>query len=87
MTTPSSQRGRSLEREIIIAVIVLYLMITGVMVTVHYTQPAGQETATSSTSPSTASNPAASQTQSDLNKEIDNDPHNAQGRRAASFRG
>jgi hypothetical protein len=27
-------------------------MITGVMVTVHYTQPAGQGTATSSTSPS-----------------------------------
>ena len=51
MTTPSPPR-RSLEREIIIAVIVLYLMITGVMVTVHYTQPAGQETATSSTSPS-----------------------------------
>jgi hypothetical protein len=52
MTTPSPPRHRSLEREIIIAVIVLYLMITGVMVTVHYMQPAGQETATSSTSPS-----------------------------------
>lgn len=52
MTTSSPQRRRSLEREIIIAVIVLYLMITGVMVTVHYLQPAGQETATSSTSPS-----------------------------------
>ena len=52
MTGPPRQRRRSLEREIIVAVIVLYLMITGVMVTVHYTQPAGQETATSSTSPS-----------------------------------
>ena len=52
MPTPSSPRRRSLEREIITAVIVLYLMITGVMVTVHYTQPAGQATATSSTSPS-----------------------------------
>jgi len=52
MTSPPRQRRRSLEREIIIAVIVLYLMITGVMVTVHYTQPAGQGTATSSTSPS-----------------------------------
>jgi hypothetical protein len=52
MTTSSPQRRRSLEREIIIAVIVLYLMITGVMVTVHYMQPAGQATATSSTSPS-----------------------------------
>jgi hypothetical protein len=54
MTTNSQQRRRSLEREIITAVIVLYLMITGVMVTVHYTQPAGQGTATSSTSPSHA---------------------------------
>ena len=52
MTNPSPQRRGSLEREIIIAVIVLYLIITGVMVTVHYTQPAGQGTATSSTSPS-----------------------------------
>jgi hypothetical protein len=52
MTSPPRQRRRSLEREIIIAVIVLYLMITGVMVTVHYTQPAGQGTATSSMSPS-----------------------------------
>ncbi len=53
MTTPSGpSRRRSLEREIIIAVIVLYLMITGVMVTVHYIQPLGQETATSSRSPS-----------------------------------
>ncbi len=52
MTSPPPQRRRTLEREIIVAVIVLYLMITGVMVTVHYTQPAGQATATSSTSPS-----------------------------------
>ena len=52
MTTSSRPPRRSLEREIIIAVIVLYLMITGVMVTVHYIQPLGQETATSSRSPS-----------------------------------
>ena len=52
MSTPSSPGRRSLEREIIIAVIVLYLMITGVMVTVHYIQPADQQTATSSRSPS-----------------------------------
>jgi hypothetical protein len=51
-TASEPPRRRSLEREIILAVIVLYLMITGVMVTVHYTQPAGQETATSSMSPS-----------------------------------
>ncbi len=52
MTPPSLPRRRSLEREIIVAVIVLYLMITGVMVTVHYMQPSGQETTTSSSSPS-----------------------------------
>ena len=51
-TTPPRQPRRSLEREIIVAVIVLYLMITGVMVTVHYIQPLGQETVTSSRSPS-----------------------------------
>ena len=44
MTTPTAPpRRRSLEREIIIAVIVLYLMITGVMVTVHYIQPRGRK--------------------------------------------
>ena len=52
MPKPSTQHRRSLEREVIIAVIVLYLMITGVMVTVHYVQPPGQPTATSSGSPS-----------------------------------
>ena len=53
MSAPSGPpRRRSLEREIIIAVIVLYLTITGVMVTVHYIQPLGQQTATSSKSPS-----------------------------------
>ena len=52
MTTPSPPRRRSLEREIIIAVVVLYLMITGVMVTVHYIQPSGQQTKSSSSSPS-----------------------------------
>jgi len=43
---------RSLENEIIVAVVVLYLLIAIAMVTVHYMQPAGQETTTSSTSPS-----------------------------------
>ena len=52
MATTSRRPRHSLEREIIIAVIVLYLMITGVMVTVHYIQPLGRETVTSSTSPS-----------------------------------
>lgn len=52
MTPPAPNRRRSLEREIITAVVVLYLLITGVMVFVHYMQPAGQETTTSSASPS-----------------------------------
>ena len=45
------QRRRSLENEVIIAVMILYLLIAFVMVIVHYMQPSGQETATSSTSP------------------------------------
>jgi len=53
MTKKNSPRRRaSLEKEIIIAVVILYLLIAGVMVTVHYLQPPGQETATSSMSPS-----------------------------------
>jgi hypothetical protein len=52
MKRPTRQRRRSLEREIIVAVIVLYLMITGVMIAVHYAQPSRQQTATSSSSPS-----------------------------------
>ena len=42
----------SLENEIIIAVVVLYLLLAIIMIVVHYIQPAGQETTTSSKSPS-----------------------------------
>ena len=42
----------SLENEVIVAVIALYLLLAIVMSVVHYTQPSEQETATSSTSPS-----------------------------------
>ncbi|MEK6210193.1 MAG: hypothetical protein AABM64_07455 [Pseudomonadota bacterium] len=52
MTKPSPHRRRSLEKEIIIAVVVLYSLVAGMMVAVHYMQPSGQETATSSISPS-----------------------------------
>jgi hypothetical protein len=45
------QHRRSLENEIIMAVMILYLLIAFVMVFVHYMQPSGRETATSSTSP------------------------------------
>lgn len=52
MSSSSTTRPRrTIEREIIFAVIVLYLIITGVMVVVHYLQPQGQQTATSSSSP------------------------------------
>jgi hypothetical protein len=46
----SSNRG--LENEVILAVIVLYLLLAIVMTVVHYIQPPGQETVTSSMSPS-----------------------------------
>lgn len=46
------QHRPSLENEIITAVVILYLFIAAVMVTMHYIQPPGQETVTSSTSPS-----------------------------------
>lgn len=45
------QHRPSLENEIITAVVILYLFIAAVMVTMHYIQPSGQETVTSSTSP------------------------------------
>ena len=52
---PNSAR-RSLENEIIIAVIILYVLISSVMVIVHYSQPAKVVTKTSSTSPSHEAN-------------------------------
>ncbi|SCY38186.1 hypothetical protein SAMN05216420_105140 [Nitrosospira sp. Nl5] len=48
----SQQHNRSLENEVILAVVVLYLLLAIVMTVVHYIQPAEQETVTSSTSPS-----------------------------------
>lgn len=45
---------KSLENEVIVAVVVLYLLIATVMLLVHHLQPVGQETVTSSTSPSHA---------------------------------
>jgi hypothetical protein len=40
----------SLENEVIVAVIALYLLLAIIMSVVHYMQPADQEAATSSTS-------------------------------------
>jgi hypothetical protein len=44
--------NRSLENEVVLAVIVLYLLLAIVMTVVHYIQPSEQETLTSSMSPS-----------------------------------
>jgi hypothetical protein len=44
----------SLETEVIVAVIGLYLFIAGMLLLVHHLQPEGQETKTSSPSPSHA---------------------------------
>ncbi|SOD40781.1 hypothetical protein [Nitrosovibrio sp. Nv4] len=55
-----SRNNRSLENEVILAVIVLYLLLALVMTVVHYVQPAEQQTVTSSMSPShNEKNPAS----------------------------
>lgn len=41
-----------LEREVIFSTVMLYLLICGALIAVHYLQPAGQQTTTSSPSPS-----------------------------------
>jgi hypothetical protein len=52
MTKPMKRNSSNLEREVIVAVIILYALICATMLSIHYLQPAGQETKTSSTSPS-----------------------------------
>ena len=52
MTKPRKRNSSTLEREVIVAVIILYALICATMLSIHYLQPAGQETKTSSTSPS-----------------------------------
>ena len=49
----------SLEREVIIAVSILYLLIMGAVLAIHYMQPTGQATVTSSPSPSHSSHSEA----------------------------
>ena len=44
----SIRKKMNLENEIIAAVVVLYLLLSAVIVLVHYLQPEGQETKTSS---------------------------------------
>jgi hypothetical protein len=52
MAKPLKRKASNLEREVINAVMILYALICIAMLAIHYLQPAGQETETSSTSPS-----------------------------------
>lgn len=54
-----AKSGGSLEREVIAAVVILYLVLSAVMLAIHYVQPAEQPTVTSSTSPSHEAHRAA----------------------------
>lgn len=49
---PHRKKKPSMENEVILSVIVLYLFIATTMVAVHHLQPEGQVTVTSSPSPS-----------------------------------
>ncbi len=51
--TPEKKQ-RALETEVILAVIGLYIFIAGVLLLIHFLQPADRETRTSSPSPSHA---------------------------------
>jgi hypothetical protein len=51
MTKPQKRKASNLEREVINAVMILYAIISITMLAMHYLQPAGQDTGTSSTSP------------------------------------
>lgn len=50
-TRPEIQKSR-LENEVILAVVILYVLISAVMLGIHHSQPEGTETQTSSPSPS-----------------------------------
>lgn len=53
--TPTPEKKQmALETEVILAVIGLYVFIAGVLLLIHFLQPPGQETHTSSPSPSHA---------------------------------
>ena len=52
MPTPKIRKTMDLENEIIVAVVILYVIISLALVAVHFLQPEGQETKTSSPSPS-----------------------------------
>lgn len=50
--TKDRKKTYSLENEVIVAVVALYLLISAVFLAIHYLQPKNQETVTSSPSPS-----------------------------------
>lgn len=52
MTKKKPRKKSSMENEIIMAVVILYLLIALSMLAIHHIQPEGQQTVTSSTSPS-----------------------------------
>jgi hypothetical protein len=53
-TPTPEKKQRALETEVILAVIGLYIFIAGVLLLIHFLQPADRETRTSSPSPSHA---------------------------------
>jgi hypothetical protein len=53
-TKAPDKKHFNLETEVILAVIGLYIFISGVLLIIHFLQPAGQATQTSSPSPSHA---------------------------------
>lgn len=63
MAKRTKHQGPSLEREVIIAVTALYLLISIAMLAIHHLQPAGQRTKTSSTSRSHETFSRSQQTQ------------------------
>lgn len=52
MSRSRNRKASSLEREVIVAVVVLYALICTVMLAIHYLQPTERATRSSSTSPS-----------------------------------
>ncbi|MFC3551075.1 hypothetical protein ACFOLC_08585 [Lysobacter cavernae] len=48
----SAAKKSRLENEVILAVVILYLLLSGALLAIHFAMPSGTETVTSSTSPS-----------------------------------
>ncbi|HJR72169.1 MAG TPA: hypothetical protein VJ806_00855 [Luteimonas sp.] len=48
---PAPKKSR-LENEVILAVVILYILLSGALLAIHFAMPTGTQTVTSSTSPS-----------------------------------